>query len=242
MQRFVSSHRHALAALSILLTLATLACQQKSVLDNPAASAPTPEPPRPTPTQMALKIEHETSQPSAATAATVIPSQPAAVNATPAPPLPGGPLAATQGQDFELVLLDASKLKLSKLLGRRKVVVINFWATWCGPCRREIPELIALQKDYSNNKDVEIFGLSVEDPQQFREQVKGFAKQFEINYKVGFSPIPMFMTFNGTDPRAPIPQTFVFGKDGKLMQHIKGMRPAFKDFIQQTVDLALKSS
>ena len=140
------------------------------------------------------------------------------------------------------MLLDASKLKLSKLLGQRKVVVINFWATWCGPCRREIPELIALQKDYQHNKDVEILGLSVEDPQQFREQVKGFARQFEINYRVGFTPVPMFMTLSGADPRAPIPQTFIFGRDGKLVQHIVGMRPAFKDFIQQTVDLALKSS
>jgi len=225
MQRSLSISRHALAAFIFLLAFVALACQSKSAPDNSATKAPDPKP-------------------SVATSATVTPAQPAAVSTVPATaPTPhAGPLAATQGQDFELVLLDASKLKLSKLLGRRKVVVINFWATWCGPCRREIPELIALQKDYQQNKDVEILGLSVEDPQQFREQVKGFAQQFEINYKVGFSPIPMFMSLNGTDPRAPIPQTFIFGRDGKLVQHLIGMRPAFKDFLQQTVDLALKSS
>jgi thiol-disulfide isomerase/thioredoxin len=156
MQRSLSISRHALAAFTFLLAFVALACQPKSAPDNSATKAPDPKP-------------------SVATSATVTPAQPAAVSTVPATaPTPhAGPLAATQGQDFELVLLDASKLKLSKLLGRRKVVVINFWATWCGPCRREIPELIALQKDYQQNKDVEILGLSVEDPQQFREQVKG---------------------------------------------------------------------
>ena len=147
----------------------------------------------------------------------------------------------TQGKDYELALLDSSKLKLSKLLGRRKVVIVNFWATWCGPCRREIPELVALQKIYQGNAEVEFIGLSIEDPEQFRDQVKAFAKQLEINYKVGFAPNPMFLAFNGTDPNAAIPQTLIFGKDGKLFHHLRGLRPAFKDYVQQYVDIALRS-
>jgi thiol-disulfide isomerase/thioredoxin len=238
MQRAIFTRRHTLTTLIILLTFGTLACGQKSVLDNRGSSAP-PAAARPSPTQIALKVEPETAASGAASVAT---SQPKAANVAPASTAaqPAGVPAATPEQDFELQLLDASKLKLSKVLGRRKIVIINFWATWCGPCRREIPELIALQKDYKN-KDVEIFGLSIEDPQQYRELVQSFAKQFDINYKVGFSPMSMFMTFNGADQRKSIPQTFVFGRDGKLLQHIKGMRPAFKDYLQQTVDLALKS-
>lgn len=208
-------------ALGLALALGTLGvngCQQKSVIDNPANTAASPAPPRPTPTQMPLAIAGA--------------AQPAAETAS-AP--------ANASKDFDLTLLDSSQRKLSQVLGQRKVVVINFWATWCGPCRREIPDLIALQKNYQG-QDVEILGLSIEDPQQFKEMVTAFSKQFEINYKVGFSPVPMFMTFNGTDPRAGIPQTFIFGKDGKLIQHIRGLRPAFRDYVQQTVDLALKSS
>lgn len=234
MQRAIFTRRHTLATLIILLTLGTLACGQKSVLDNQGSSAP-PAAARPSPTQIALKVEPESAASGAASVATPSPKV-----ANVAPASTASQPTATPEQDFELQLLDTSKLKLSKVLGRRKIVIINFWATWCGPCRREIPELIALQKDYKN-KDVEIFGLSIEDPQQYRELVQSFAKQFDINYKVGFSSMGMFMTFNGADQRKSIPQTFVFGRDGKLLQHIKGMRPAFKDYLQQTVDLALKS-
>jgi hypothetical protein len=52
----------------------------------------------------------------------------------------------------------------------------------------------------------------------------------------------MFLTFNGTDPRAPIPQTFIFDREGKLIQHIKGARPYFREFVEQTLDQALKTS
>jgi thiol-disulfide isomerase/thioredoxin len=211
--------------LSLLsLALCSSACQQQSVSEPPPKPAATPMP-------AATQAPHQVG-----TQQAVAPVPPVAA------PVAGPTPIDTQGKDFEILMLDSAKLKLSKLLGRRKVVVVNFWATWCGPCRREIPDLVALQQAYQNNKDVEIVGLTVEDPQQFRELVKSFAKQFEINYKVGFAPVPLFLTFNGTTPGAPIPQTFIFGKDGKLLQAIKGMRPAFRDYIQQSVEIALKNS
>jgi thiol-disulfide isomerase/thioredoxin len=175
---------------------------------------------------------------------------PANLSATPKPPRPAptqmplkieGASEAAEVKDFELLMLDSSQVKLSKVLGQRKVVVVNFWATWCGPCRREIPELITLQKEYQG-QEVEILGLSIENPQQFQELVKAFSKQYEINYKVGFAPQPMFLTFNGTDPAAGIPQTFIFGKDGKLVRHIRGLRPAFKDYVRETIEEALKAA
>jgi thiol-disulfide isomerase/thioredoxin len=164
---------------------------------------------------------------------------PAAAVPSPAA-LPGPTPIPLAGKDYDVTLLDASRMKLSKLLGRKKVVVVNFWATWCGPCRKEIPELIALQKDYAS-KNVEIVGLSVEDPAQAMTLVKNYKDQAQINYKVGFAPMPMFIAFNGARPGAPIPQTFIFGKDGKLLYHLPGLRPAFKDYVAQAIDTALKS-
>lgn len=195
----------------VLGILCAAGCQQKSVLDASAQLAPTPKPVRPVPTPLPLKVGK------------------------------AAPADASQAKDFELTMLDTSKRPLSQVLGQGKIVVVNFWATWCGPCRREIPDLIALKKEYQG-KDVEIVGLSIEDPQQFQELVKGFAKQYEINYQVGYSSMEMFMLFNGTDPRRGIPQTFIFGKDGKLLQHIRGLRPAFKDYVREVIEEALTAA
>ncbi len=242
MQQFYFSTRYITVMFLLIYTLWLLGCQQQSAANNPTSTMPAVESPRPSPAvAAAIPAPEAASVPAITPANTAAPIPVAAPAAAPAVANPTKVTDLTQGKDFDLAMLDSSNVKLSKLLGRRKVLVINFWATWCGPCRREIPDLVALQKAYQGNKDVEIIGLTIEDPAQFREAVKAFSKQFEINYKIGFSPVPMFMAFNGTDPRGPIPQTFIIGKDGKLLEHIKGMRPAFKDYIQQAVDLALKS-
>ena len=236
----------AVATFMLVCTLGLSGCQPQSATNNPANSTPSAASPSPslvasTPGAMPAAIVVPAITPASSPAGVTVPAPTTVPVPAPAAANPTKVTDLTQGKDYEVAMLGSSKVKLSKLLGRRKVLVINFWATWCGPCRREIPELVALQKNYQGNKDVEIIGLTIEDPAQFTDMVKAFSKQFEINYKIGFSPVPMFMAFNGTDPRGPIPQTFIIGKDGQLLQHIKGMRPAFKDYIQQTVDLALKS-
>jgi len=154
---------------------------------------------------------------------------------TPAPAQP------KQLQDFEVAMLDAPTLKLSELVGKEKVIVLDFWATWCGPCRQEIPHLNALQRDYKE-KGVEIIGLTLENPQADVEKVRDFAKAFEINYRLGFSSPEMFSAFND-DPRMPIPQTFIFSRDGNLVDHIKGMNPrTIRERLQEGIEKALKGS
>jgi thiol-disulfide isomerase/thioredoxin len=207
--------------------------------DKPASNSPAPAPVTPS----AATSNQPVNQAVPATSPVAAPS---VVLATPAPAqpvataLPGPTPIPLEGKDFEVSMLNGPKMKLSKVLGRKKIVVVNFWATWCGPCRKEIPDLIALANN-NQGKDVEILGLTVEDPAQAMTAVKDYTKQSQINYKVGFAPMPMFMLFNGARPGGPIPQTFIFGKDGKLLYHIPGLRPAFKDYVQQAIDLALKS-
>lgn len=145
---------------------------------------------------------------------------------------------------MEMPLLDGGNTKLSALIGQNKVVLVNFWATWCGPCRREIPELVALQKQFKD-KGVEIVGLTIEHPQMERDRVQAFAQQFSINYRIGFAPQQMFMLFNNANaggPRGPIPQTFIFDKNGKLIDSLRGFRPDFRVWAEGALNYALNAS
>jgi len=143
--------------------------------------------------------------------------------------------------EMNLSMLSGSGVKFNELVGKNKVVLVNFWATWCGPCRREIPDLIALHKQFKD-RGVEIVGLTIEDPQVEAERVKMFVQQFAMDYRIGFSTKEMFFMFNkanGANPGAPIPQTFIFGKDGKIVDSIPGFRPDFRQWAESAINKAL---
>ncbi|MEO6725601.1 MAG: TlpA disulfide reductase family protein [Blastocatellia bacterium] len=143
--------------------------------------------------------------------------------------------------EMSLPMLSGGNVKLNELVGKNKVVLVNFWATWCGPCRREIPDLKALHNQFKD-KGVEIVGLTIEDPLAATDQVKVFTQQFGMDYRIGFSTKEMFFMFNkanGSDPRAPIPQTFIFGKDGKIVASVPGLRPDFRQWAENAITQAL---
>jgi thiol-disulfide isomerase/thioredoxin len=144
---------------------------------------------------------------------------PAAVN--PAAPAAPAPLPKDVMQ-ASISLIDGGKKKLSDYSG--KVLVVDLWATWCGPCRKEIPHLVEIAKEYKS-KGVEVIGLTNEDPQMFAEHVKKFSKAFNINYPIGWADEPM--QFGITQGRQGIPQTIIIGRDGKVLNHFVG----FNEFI-----------
>lgn len=127
-------------------------------------------------------------------------------------------------KNFTVKTPDGETVNLNTLLGEGKPVVLDFWATWCGPCRAEIPHLNALQKKYGKDGLV-VIGLTFEDPAEEQETVKRFTRQFNMGYQVAFAPKAAYQLFNGRALASRIPQTFVFGSDGKLIRRMVGYDP-----------------
>jgi thiol-disulfide isomerase/thioredoxin len=117
----------------------------------------------------------------------------------------------------DISLLDGKKKKLADYSG--KVLIVDLWATWCGPCRQEIPHLIQIASEYKS-KGVEVIGLTNENPQTDTQLVKDFSKEFKINYPIGWADMPMQIGL--MQGRNGIPQTLIIGRDGKIRHHFVG--------------------
>lgn len=159
-------------------------------------------------------------KPPARTATTPTTEQPRASTAKPAPPatlvtLPPNVL------DAELRAVNGAPIKLSSYAG--KVLVVNLWATWCGPCRSEIPELVKLYKEY-RSQGLEVVGLSTENPDATQERVKQFVQDFDMNYRVGWATADVAITL--MQGRDAIPQSFVVGRDGRVVKRFVGFNAA----------------
>ena len=125
--------------------------------------------------------------------------------------------AKTAPLDYTLKDMNGVDVKLSSFKG--KVILVNFWATWCGPCKAEIPALVELQKQYAN--DLVVLGISVDDPV---EKLKPYAAQYKINYPVlvGLGRDDVQDAFG---PLWGIPASFVIGRDGKICKKHMGIAP-----------------
>ena len=136
--------------------------------------------------------------------------------------------------DFTLQALNDSSYTLSKMEG--KVVLINFWATWCGPCRMEIPEFNELKKNY-HEQGFEILGISVSDN---KKQLKNFSKSFSIDYPLLYgSAKDMNKVMRDYDGVYAVPSSFLIGKDGKIIWKYPGA--ILKNYDPQTfADLVYK--
>lgn len=142
----------------------------------------------------------------------------------------GGATTADMAPDFSAVLLDGDEVKLSDFRGR--VVLLNFWATWCPACKKEVPELQKIAEDYEGKKVV-VLGVSHEKPEVIRE-AKG---AMGITYLLATVEAEVFNTYRVKG----IPQTFIIDKRGRIRLHRSGYIPGMEEELRKTIDRLLEA-
>ena len=139
--------------------------------------------------------------------------------------------------DAENRAASGGPIKLADYSG--KVLLVNLWATWCGPCRMETPELVKLHKEYQS-RGVEMIGLSTEDPDASAESVAEFVKAYDVKYHIGWATREVAIAL--MQGRTNIPQSFIIARDGRIVKRFIGFRPdATPQQIREALDEALKS-
>lgn len=125
------------------------------------------------------------------------------------------PTNGEQAPELDLKGLNGNRVRLSDYAG--KVVVINFWATWCAPCRAEIPAFVRLRAQY-HDKGLEIIGVSLDE--EADDTVNDFARRFNINYPVAIATLDEVMKYG---PIEQIPTTFIVDRQGRIVSRRLGM-------------------
>lgn len=154
-----------------------------------------------------------------------IPSVPSSKEA----PVAAGPKAA----DFKLETLDGGTVSLDQFAG--KVVFLNIWATWCGPCREEMPSMETLYNELKGNKDFVILAIS--------QDVKGRSAVAPYVEKNGYHFTVLLDPENKVGSSydvSGVPETFIIDRKGRIVAHHMGAfdwsRPDVKDALQQLLD------
>ena len=119
--------------------------------------------------------------------------------------------------DFSLPSIDDSTYTLSELRG--KVVILNFWATWCGPCRIEIPDFNELYKKHKDD-GLEILGISISDT---KKALKNFSKSYRVDYPLLFdSPRNMDKITRSYGGVYAVPTSYIIGRKGDIITSFPG--------------------
>ena len=127
---------------------------------------------------------------------------------------PSSPRAAAP--DFTLTALDGKSLALHDYRG--KVVLLDFWATWCTPCREETPHFVELQRKYGG-QGLQVVGVSMDDDDQ---PVRDFYREFRMNYPVAMGTAHLGQAYGGV---LGLPLLFVIDRNGLIVAKYAGAAP-----------------
>jgi thiol-disulfide isomerase/thioredoxin len=127
-----------------------------------------------------------------------------------------GQLEGQLAPDFDLQSLDGKSVKLSDFRG--KAVLLNFWATYCGPCRIEMPWFVALQNEYGP-QGLQIVGVAMDDAST--EDIAKFTRELGVNYPILLGKESVGQSYGGVDV---LPTTFFLDRDGKITAREFGLQ------------------
>lgn len=132
----------------------------------------------------------------------------------------------SKAPNFVIKGVDGKDINLAKYKG--KIVILDFWATWCPPCRKGIPDLIELQDEFK--KDLVVIGVSVDT--DTKNEVAGFMKSQKINYPVGFFTDKVVKDYGGIEA---IPTSFIIDKKGNIIQKFVGLveKQTYVDYLKK---------
>ena len=139
--------------------------------------------------------------------------------------------------DAENPAASGNPIKLGDYSG--KVLLVNLWATWCGPCRLETPELVKLNKEF-RDRGVELIGLSTEDPDASAQMVSDFVRAYQVDYQIGWAKREVALAL--MKGQTNIPQSFIIGRDGRIIRRFIGYNPQSTPVqLRQALEQALRS-
>ncbi len=133
-------------------------------------------------------------------------------------PLTAHSLQGAAAPDFELKTTDGKTVHLSDYRG--KAVLLNFWATWCPPCKIEMPWFVDLQKQYAG-QGLQVIGVAMDDDaDQQAAKIGQFAKEMNLNYVVALGNDKVGDAYGGVEG---LPTTFYIGRDGRVVSAVSGL-------------------
>lgn len=139
--------------------------------------------------------------------------------------LPAGEVSGP-APDFTLKSRSGENVKLSELRG--DVVMVNFWASWCGPCRKEMPLLDDLQEQY-RDYGFTILGVNVDED---RDAAMKLLEHVPVDFPILFDPESRVSELYGVDA---MPSTYLVDRDGKLRYLHRGYKPGYEDAYEEQV-------
>lgn len=139
---------------------------------------------------------------------------------------------ARSAADCILTTVDGKTISLSDYRG--SVIILNFWATWCGPCRQEIQEFVKIMND-CKEKPFTIIGISIDDQSRIKnENMLKFMQNYNINYPIAFASEQCLRAYG---PVRAIPTTYIIDRNGKARMKIVGAKS--EKFFRGVVDKLL---